>query len=94
MNTQPNSWSSMGSDGGRTATAYAGQSSAQSSGPGTGNKVARVAPGGVDVIPLLCLNTWEHVWLSDYGIRGKMGYVEAWWNRINWAVVANHATAR
>jgi Fe-Mn family superoxide dismutase len=40
--------------------------------------------GGVDVVPLLCVNTWEHVWLHDYGIRGKSEYLEAWWNRIDW----------
>lgn len=43
-----------------------------------------VAPGGLEVIPLLCVNTWEHVWLRDYGIAGKRVYLENWWDRINW----------
>ncbi|KAI9805784.1 MAG: hypothetical protein M1826_004752 [Phylliscum demangeonii] len=42
--------------------------------------------------PLLCLNTWEHVWLWDYGVGGKREYVEKWWNRINWRVVADRVT--
>ncbi|KAF1971394.1 Fe superoxide dismutase-like protein [Bimuria novae-zelandiae CBS 107.79] len=41
--------------------------------------------GGVDVTPLLCVNTWEHVWLHDYGIGGKMKYLERWWDKIDWA---------
>lgn len=43
--------------------------------------------GGVDVVPLLCVNTWEHVWLRDYGIRGKREFLDAWWNRIDWELV-------
>ncbi|KAI0136611.1 putative 37S ribosomal protein [Xylariales sp. AK1849] len=55
-----------------------------------------VAPGGIDVTPLLCLNTWEHVWLRDYGIGaggfgGKKLFVENWWNCINWENVADDA---
>ena len=54
-------------------------------------------PGGIDLIPLLCLNTWEHVWLADYGIGaggvgGKKAFVEAWWDRVDWASVAAAAT--
>lgn len=48
--------------------------------------------GGVDVVPLLCVNTWEHVWLGDFGIKGKMEFLEAWWNKINWNVVQEGAT--
>ncbi|KAI8632187.1 Manganese/iron superoxide dismutase [Xylariaceae sp. FL1651] len=54
---------------------------------GAGNVESRFspqAPGGTDVIPLLCLNTWEHVWLRDYGIRGKGTYVQHWWETIDW----------
>ncbi|KAF2176700.1 manganese and iron superoxide dismutase [Zopfia rhizophila CBS 207.26] len=43
--------------------------------------------GGVDVVPLLCVNTWEHVWLHDYGVTGKRKYLEAWWEKINWDTV-------
>ncbi|EDU45456.1 SodA Superoxide dismutase [Pyrenophora tritici-repentis] len=48
--------------------------------------------GGVDVVPLMCVNTWEHVWLHDYGIRGKREYLEKWWNKINWSLVEQNAT--
>lgn len=47
-------------------------------------KQKTLAPGGVDVTPMLCVNTWEHVWLNDFGITGKRRYLDAWWDRINW----------
>lgn len=50
-------------------------------------KARKQALGGVDVVPLLCVNTWEHVWLTDYGIRGKMDYLQNWWEKINWSHV-------
>ncbi|ORY65889.1 Manganese/iron superoxide dismutase [Pseudomassariella vexata] len=54
------------------------------------------APGGITVIPLLCVNTWEHVWLRDYGVGtggrgGKRLYLENWWNSIDWNKVADAA---
>jgi len=61
------------------------------------SKPAKAVPaGGIDVIPILCINTWEHVYLPDYGvgtggIGGKRAYAERWWDRINWTVVANNA---
>lgn len=51
----------------------------------------RKALGGVDVVPLLCVNTWEHVWLRDYGVAGKMRYLENWWGKIDWALVQQNA---
>ncbi|KAI1504409.1 Manganese/iron superoxide dismutase, partial [Biscogniauxia marginata] len=59
------------------------------SGAANGAIFQKGAPGGIDVIPLLCLNTWEHVWLRDYGvnasgIEGKRIFVESWWQCINW----------
>lgn len=50
----------------------------------TGGRFDAQAPGGTDVIPLLCLNTWEHVWLTDYGIKGKSQYIQQWWETIDW----------
>ncbi|KKF94398.1 putative 37S ribosomal protein S26A mitochondrial [Ceratocystis platani] len=50
-----------------------------------------VPPGGVAVTPLLCLNTWEHVWLTDYGIEGKKQYCMNWWHKINWSKVEHLA---
>ncbi|KAI0890535.1 manganese and iron superoxide dismutase [Annulohypoxylon maeteangense] len=57
------------------------------------------APGGTDVIPLLCLNTWEHVWLRDYGVGannqgGKRQYVMNWWEVIDWDKVEDRANLR
>lgn len=53
-----------------------------------------LAPGGVDVYPVLCVNTWQHVWLPDWGINGKAAFLEAWWDRINWEEVASSYYAR
>ncbi|KAI1412641.1 manganese and iron superoxide dismutase [Hypoxylon sp. FL1857] len=52
----------------------------------------QTGPGGTDVIPLLCLNTWEHVWLRDYGVGagdvgGKRAYIQRWWDVIDWEKV-------
>ncbi|KAK4128824.1 putative 37S ribosomal protein [Parathielavia appendiculata] len=54
------------------------------------------APGGTDLLPVLCINTWEHVWLWDYGFGvggqgGKLGYAEKWWKQINWELVLKEA---
>jgi Fe-Mn family superoxide dismutase len=59
----------------------------------------KLPPGGIDLVPVLCINTWEHVYLPDYGVGafgvgGKRAYAERWWDRIDWAVVANHADVR
>ncbi|KAK2767646.1 hypothetical protein FQN54_003804 [Arachnomyces sp. PD_36] len=52
---------------------------------------ARVLPpGGVDVHPILCVNTWEHVYIRDWGVGGKTGFLEAWWDKINWEEVAQN----
>jgi Fe-Mn family superoxide dismutase len=58
-----------------------------------------VAPGGIDLTPVLCINTWEHVYLPDYGvgaggIGGKKRFAESWWHTIDWSVVANYADVR
>lgn len=57
--------------------------------PSNSRDTTKLAPGGIDVIPLLCLNTWEHVWLRDYGMGaggygGKRAFAEAWWETIDW----------
>lgn len=59
-------------------------------------------PGGASYRPVLCVNTWEHVYLMDYGaswiqrqgadgqeevVEGKRQYIENWWNAIDWNVV-------
>lgn len=55
------------------------------------DKRPKMPLGGVDVVPLMCVNTWEHVWLHDYGIRGKRQFLENWWDKIDWAVAAENA---
>ncbi|KAJ5784550.1 uncharacterized protein N7503_009762 [Penicillium pulvis] len=52
-----------------------------------------LAPGAIDVQPILCVNTWEHTWMMDYGIAGKAEYLERWWDRINWDVVFDNYNA-
>lgn len=55
--------------------------------PLTGGRLTRTPPGGTNVVPVLCVNTWEHVWMWDYGVAGKMEFVERWWEIINWGRV-------
>ncbi|KAI0486035.1 Manganese/iron superoxide dismutase [Xylaria cf. heliscus] len=52
-----------------------------------GGRFVPQAPGGTDVIPVLCLNTWEHVYIADYGVAGKGAYVQRWWETIDWEKV-------
>jgi Fe-Mn family superoxide dismutase len=59
----------------------------------------QMAPGGIDLTPVLCLNMWEHVYLPDYGVGafgvgGKKAFAESWWHAIDWSVVANNADIR
>src|SRR5438034_8780394 len=59
-----------------------------SMGPYSNQRV--LAPGGIDIHPILCVNTWEHVWLRDWGVGGKAGFLEAWWDKVNWEEVAQN----
>lgn len=43
--------------------------------------------GGVHVTPVLCVNTWQHAWLPDHGVVGKMSFLEKWWDLVDWNVV-------
>lgn len=56
------------------------------------DKKGKMALGGVDLVPLLCVNTWQHVWLNDYGVLGKRDFLEKWWDRIDWNEVRNLGT--
>ncbi len=55
-------------------------------GPRSGNEPL-MAKGAVMLEPLLCVNTWQHVWLHDYGFGGKREYLERWWDSVDWDVV-------
>ncbi len=37
--------------------------------------------------PILIMDVWEHAYLLDYGLD-RMGYIKAFFNNINWDVVA------
>ena len=36
---------------------------------------------------LMCISTWQHVWLQDWGVQGKEDYLNAIWNAIDWKAV-------
>ena len=50
-------------------------------------KDSRMAYGGADIEVLLGVNTWQHVWLMDWGVGGKKQFLEGWWEAIDWHVV-------
>lgn len=57
----------------------------------------KMAPGGVDLTPVLCINMWEHVYLADYGVGaggvgGKKAFAESWWHTIDWSKVTERAS--
>jgi Fe-Mn family superoxide dismutase len=59
----------------------------------------KMAPGGIDLNPILCINMWEHVYLPDYGVGaggvgGKKAFAESWWHVIDWEVVRKNAEVR
>lgn len=45
------------------------------------------SPGGAELTPVLCVSTWEHVWLTDYGPGGKFDFLLNWWRVIHWGRV-------
>lgn len=52
-----------------------------------GRRDAAYGPGSTHVVPVLCVNTWQHVWLYDYGVKGKRRYLSHWWDAIDWEAV-------
>lgn len=76
----------------QSPNAPVGNQFAGSMGPHAPNS-PNLAPGAVNVHPILCVNTWEHVWMMDYGIAGKDEYLERWWDRINWDHVSESYTS-
>ncbi|ATY60291.1 Fe superoxide dismutase [Cordyceps militaris] len=63
---------------------------------GTQHRGGNLAPGGIELQPLLCLNTWEHTWLLDWGVGaggngGKAAFAEAWWELVDWELVSSRA---
>lgn len=41
-------------------------------------------PGAADLTPVLCVSTWEHAWLLDWGVGNKRNFLEAWWSAVHW----------
>ena len=56
-----------------------------------GKQEAMIAPGGTALMPVLCVNTWEHVWIYDYGIQGKRKFLADWWDAVDWGAVMGMA---
>jgi Fe-Mn family superoxide dismutase len=96
MNTAVGATTDAGIEAGKTYL----ENTAYGAGKKIGNPATErlnFAPGGTDLVPVLCLNTWEHVWLWDYGFGagqaggGKLEYAERWWNLIDWERVQKEA---
>ncbi|GAB7337607.1 hypothetical protein MBLNU457_g2909t1 [Dothideomycetes sp. NU457] len=64
------------------------------------------APSKDSVVPILCVNTFEHAYIGQYGIwkyRGPKGdlpprpskevYLEQWWLSVDWEEIENRYTA-
>lgn len=51
---------------------------------------SKIAYGGADIDILLGVNTWQHVWLMDWGVGGKKQFLEGWWGAIDWDVVESN----
>lgn len=48
-----------------------------------GKESAKIPPGGTSVVPVLCVSTWEHSYIYNYGYD-KRTYLDRWWNAIDW----------
>ena len=47
------------------------------------------APAGASLQPLLCVNTWSHVYMVNFGLTNKREYLERWWDVVDWGHVSN-----
>ena len=56
----------------------------------SGQKEQRIPVGSIGLDPMLCVNTWEHVWLYDFGVKGKRKFLADWWDAVDWSVVRNN----
>lgn len=64
-------------------------------GPGskTGREERKVPPGGTRLMPVLCVNTWEHVYIYDFGLPGKRKFLSDWWEAVDWSMVQSRTPA-
>lgn len=49
--------------------------------------------GSLDVKPLLCVSTWEHAYIRDWGTR-KADFLAAWWDSVDWNRVSRNIETR
>lgn len=56
-----------------------------------GQQAAKIPPGGTSVAPVLCVSTWEHTYIYNYGLAGKRKFVSEWWDAIDWQRVESRA---
>lgn len=56
-----------------------------------GRERAKLPPGGTSLMPVLCVNTWEHAYMYDFGLLGKRKYLNDWWDCVDWGVVEQNA---
>jgi superoxide dismutase, Fe-Mn family len=40
-----------------------------------------------NLVPLVSINTWQHVYLTDYGVAGKRRFIENAFDCLDWSVV-------
>jgi Fe-Mn family superoxide dismutase len=52
-----------------------------------GRENSSIPPGGTSLMPVLCVNTWEHVYIYDYGLLGKRKFLADWWDAVDWSRV-------
>lgn len=97
QNTDMNSVGGL-QDGGQSVRGYFDAQNHYNNRPslhGSGTKFRdeerKKSPGGADLVPVLCVNTWQHVWLPDYGCGGKLDFLSNWWRLINWSRVYERA---
>ena len=57
-------------------------------------KNQKTSYGGIDITPVLCVNTWQHAWMFDWSINGKWQFLNAWWDRIDWFKVQTIADVK
>ena len=51
-------------------------------------------PGSLRAVtPILCVNTWQHAYLEQFGVAGKNEYLKTWWETIDWKKVESRLPA-